>query len=82
MIKPYRDMILIKPDEPNDKTDSGILIPKQAQENTHIGTVLNVAANVNLVKKGERVFYSKWAGIDVDDGKIIKETDVFGIFDE
>ncbi|WP_038366580.1 co-chaperone GroES [Borrelia duttonii] len=66
-IKPLADRVLIKIKEAESKTTSGLYIPENAKEKTHIGTVMAIGSNkeeIN-VKVGDTVLYEKYAGAAV-----------------
>lgn len=91
-IKPIRDRILVKPLDAETVTQSGIVIPDNAAEKPIQGKVLTVGTGkVNdagtviplLVKEGDTVMYSKYAGQSVKINNIehivLKEDDVLAI---
>lgn len=68
-IKPLADRVLVKIEEVQEKTASGIFIPQTAQEKTQIGTVIAVGEGTEKVKmsvkEGDRVMHDKYAGTSV-----------------
>jgi chaperonin GroES len=91
-IKPLADRILVKPNEAEEKTASGIIIPDTAKEKPMQGEVVAVgqgkvtdAGNfVKLeVKVGDKILYGKYSGTEVTiDGVeylIMRESDVYAI---
>lgn len=85
--KPMADRILVAPDKVEEKTKSGIIIPKTVeQERPAIGTVVGLGTGLSdrpfLVQVGDRVMYSKYAGteikIDEDDYLVFRESDIIG----
>lgn len=89
---PLYDYVLIRPDEAETKTKSGLLyVPDVAQNTPAHGTVLAVGEGkltgdtiVALkVKVGDRVMFGKYSGyeVEVDGEKLIatKEMDILGI---
>jgi chaperonin GroES len=73
-IKPLEDRILVRPEEGEETTVSGIVIPDTAKEKPQEGTVLAVGAGKRSdsgelipmdVKEGDRVIYSKYGGTEV-----------------
>ncbi len=82
-IRPIGDRIAVKPVAVEEKTKSGIVLPGSAQEKPHQGEVIAVgngyvsqAAGGRIpleVKVGDKVVYSKHAGIEVkfDDEELI-----------
>ena len=93
-IKPLDDRVLIKPDEAEAKTASGIFLPEGAKEKPMTGTVVALgpgkltddgARGAMSVKKGDTVVYGKYGGTEVDiDGvehKIISESELLGVLE-
>ncbi len=88
-IRPLYDRILVERVEEDEKTPSGLVIPSTAKEKAQIGKVLAVGTGrVNndgkvfplAVKVGDKVFFAKYAGTEVDDSHLlIREEDVLGI---
>ena len=73
-IKPLEDRILVRPEEGEETTISGIVIPDTAKEKPQEGTVLAVGVGKRSdsgelipmdVKEGDRVIYSKYGGTEV-----------------
>ena len=74
-IRPLEDRILVRPEEAEETTASGIVIPDTAKEKPQEGTVIAVGPGKRSdqsgeiipvdVKEGDRVIYSKYGGTDV-----------------
>ncbi|HZA39795.1 MAG TPA: co-chaperone GroES [Actinomycetota bacterium] len=73
-IKPLEDRILVRPEEGDETTASGIVIPDTAKEKPQEGTVLAVGPGKRSdtgdlipmdVKEGDRVVYSKYGGTEI-----------------
>jgi chaperonin GroES len=73
-IKPLEDRILVRPQEGEETTASGIVIPDTAKEKPQEGTVLAVGPGKRSdtgdlipmdVKAGDRVVYSKYGGTEI-----------------
>ena len=92
-ITPIGDRVVLKQDEAETKTASGILIASTAQEKPQRGTVIAVGEgkldnNGNLVKPGvkpgDSVIYSKYGGTDVsvdgEDYVILRADDIYAVF--
>ncbi|MEK7368386.1 MAG: co-chaperone GroES [Planctomycetota bacterium] len=88
-IRPLDDRVVIERLEAEEKTAGGILLPDTAKEKPSKGKVIAVGdgrlsddgKKIPLsVKKGDKVFFSKYAGAEVTvDGKeylIMKESDI------
>ena len=91
-IKPLEDRVVVKPVDPEEKLQSGIIIPDTAKEKpqkgeivaTGPGKVSDSGNRVELeVKKGDIVLYGKYSGteiaIDGDDYLIMRESDILAI---
>lgn len=84
-VKPLGDRVLIKIEEAETKTASGLYIPDTAQEKTQTGvvTALGDDKDVITVKKGDKVMYDKYAGtsvtIDDADFLLVKMQDIIAI---
>ena len=68
-IKPLADRVLVKIEEVQEKTASGIYIPQTAQEKTQIGSVVAVGEGTDKVKMtvkvGDKVMHDKYSGTSV-----------------
>jgi chaperonin GroES len=79
--------VLIKPQEAEEKTASGIIIPDSAKEKPRAGTVVLVGAPKKdeemELKKGDVVLYGKYSGqelnIDGEDYLLLSQSDVLYI---
>ena len=79
--------VLVKPNEAEEKTASGIIIPDSAKEKPRQGKVVLVGAakkdEVMEVKEGDQVLYGKYAGqelsIEGEDYLLISQSDVLFI---
>ncbi len=88
-IKPLADRILVKNDEAETKTASGLYIPDAAQEKTQTATVVEVGPGTEddkiTVKVGDRIMYDKYSGTQVKldgiDHLILKMSDIIAIIE-
>jgi chaperonin GroES len=91
-IKPLSDRVVVKPADPAEKRQSGIIIPDTAQEKPQEGEVFAVGpGKVNdegkkipmEIKKGNKVLYGKYSGTEITvDGTeylIIRESDILAV---
>ncbi len=86
-IKPLADRILLKQEKAETTTKFGIIIPETAQEKTQTATVEAVGPGTEkekiTVKKGDRVMYDKYSGVQVKmDGEeylIVKNSDIIAV---
>ena len=74
-VRPLEDRILIKPIEPETKTESGIYLPESAKEKPMQGKVVAVGPGKLLdtgervkpsVKKGDTVVFGKYSGTEIE----------------
>lgn len=88
------DKVVIKPQEPDKKTASGIIIPDAAAEKPLRGEVMSAGTGRVLpdgqvrplaVKAGDHVLYGKYSGSEVKvEGEIywiVREDEILGIFE-
>ena len=86
-IKPLEDRVIVKPEEAEEKTASGIIIPDSAKEKPQKGTVVAVGEGTKdvtmQVNVGDVVLYGKYSGtelsIDGTDYLIMKQSDILAI---
>jgi chaperonin GroES len=79
--------VLVKPNEAEEKTSTGIIIPDSAKEKPRQGKVVLVGSAKKdeemEVKKGDLVLYGKYAGqeltIDGDEYLLISQSDILFI---
>ena len=92
-LKPLGDRVIIKQDEAETATASGILIASNAQEKPQRGRVIAVGEgkldnNGNLVKpavkEGDSVIYSKYGGTEVtvenETYLILRADDIYAVY--
>jgi len=86
-IKPLGDRVLIKIEEAETKTASGLFIPQTAQEKTQQGVVVTIGDDTETikVKVGEKVMYDKYAGtpikIDGSEHLILQMQDIIAVIE-
>jgi chaperonin GroES len=92
-LKPLDDRIVVKPNEAEERTASGLVIPDTAKEKPQQGSVLAVGPGKRSetsgelipldVKVGDTVLYSKYGGtevtIDGDDLLVLSARDVLAV---
>lgn len=91
MIKPLSNRVLVKMEEGEETTKSGIILSNSSKEKTQIAKVLEVGTGEKIdgkleemhVKKGDRVIVSKYAGTEVkyenEEYLIVKQDDILAI---
>jgi chaperonin GroES len=92
-LKPLEDRIVVKPNEAETQTASGLVIPDTAKEKPQQGTVLAVGPGKRAentgelipldIKVGDTVLYSKYGGTEVtvngDELLVLNGRDVLAI---
>jgi chaperonin GroES len=92
-LKPLDDRIVVKPNEAETQTASGLVIPDTAKEKPQQGTVLAVGPGKRSEQSGEiiplgievgqTVLYSKYGGteiaVDGDDVLVLNARDILAI---
>lgn len=92
-LKPLDDRIVVKPNQAEERTASGLVIPDTAKEKPQQGAVLAVGAGRRAeatgelipldVKVGDTVVYSKYGGTEItvggEDLLILSSRDVLAI---
>ena len=92
-LKPLEDRIVVKPNEAETQTASGLVIPDTAKEKPQQGSVLAVGPGKRSdttgdvipldIKVGDTVLYSKYGGTEVtangDDLLVLNARDVLAI---
>ena len=92
-IDPLSDRVVVMPEDAEEKTASGIILPDTAQEKPHMGKIVaagpgKVSDNGNVVKmslqSGDKVLYGKYSGTEITlDGNevlIMRESDILAKF--
>ena len=95
--RPLSDRVLVRPQEQEEKTSGGILVPKTAEkEKPMMGTIVAVGMGKPLdngdvrsldVKKGDKVIFGKYAGTEIkakgdDTYLIMREEDIMGVVEK
>ena len=93
-LRPLQDRVIVKQNEAEEKTKSGIVLPDTAKEKPTKGKVISVGPGklddkgkpMELgVRVGDTVYYGKYSGTDIEvDGQkfvILRETDILGILE-
>ena len=90
-LKPLADRVVVKAIEAEETTKSGIILTAAAQEKPSIAEVIEVGPGgivdgkevVMVVKKGDKVITSKYAGTEVKlDGveyNVVRQSDILAI---
>ena len=89
MIKPLADRVLIKMEEAEETTKSGIILSSGSQEKPQIAKVVAVGPGTEdvkmYIKEGDKVIINKYSGTEVKyegtEYTIVKQEDVLAIVD-
>lgn len=67
--RPLGDRVLLVRDAAAEKSEGGIALPAQAQEKPQVATVLNRGPKATVLLRGDRVFFTRYAGTAIEWGK-------------
>ena len=91
MIRPLADRVLLKMEEEEEKTKSGIILSTSAKEKPQTAKVIEVGPGEKIndkleemyVKKGDNIIVSKYSGTEVKyegtEYLIVKQDDILAI---
>ncbi len=93
-IRPLHDRVIVKRNDAETKTASGIIIPDTAKEKPQEGEIIAVGTGIRKddgsiipldVKKGDKILFGKYAGTEIKiDGEellMMKEDDILGVIE-
>ena len=91
-IKPLADRVVVKPQEPEEKTASGIILPDTAKEKPQAGEIVaagpgkvsDTGNTISMtVKVGDSVLYGKYSGTEItlegNEVLIMRESDILAV---
>lgn len=92
-LKPIGDKLVIEMVEVEEKTSSGIVLPTSAKEAPSVAKVLAIGDEIlndndkkDLIKIGDKIIFSKYAGTEVKLNKreyiVVKMADVLAVVEE
>ena len=85
MIKPLHKFVLIKKEEKENKTASGIVLTTEKKEVPSIASVIAVGECTSSLKENDRVIYKEYSGTKVtvadQDYIVIDEKDIIAKFE-
>ena len=93
-LRPLQDRVIVKQQEAEEKTKSGIFLPDAAKEKPTTGKVISVGPGklddngkpmeIGL-RVGDTIYYGKYSGTDVEVNQekfvILREQDVLGVLE-
>ena len=92
-IDPLSDRVVVMPEDAEEKTASGIILPDTAKEKPQMGKIVaagpgKISENGNTVKmtlkSGDKVLYGKYSGTEItlndDEVLIMRESDILAKF--
>ena len=93
-LKPLGDRVIVKRDEVEDKTASGLYLSRESKEKPQTGVVVAVGEGKRdkdgalipmPVKVGDKVLYGKFGGteVTVDEEELlsVRAEDIYGVFE-
>ena len=94
-VTPLFDNVLVRPEEAEAKTASGIILPDTAKEKPQIGTIMAVGEGAwnedgdkripMSVKVGQKVMYKKWGGNEIkvnnEDWMLVEQKDILAVME-
>jgi chaperonin GroES len=88
-LRPLEDRVVVRPQEAEERTAGGIVLPDTAKEKPQRGTILSIGPGKLLdsgergklsVAVGDEVIYGKYSGTEIEvngeDVKILRESDI------
>ena len=91
-LKPLSDRVVVKPEEAEEKTASGIILPDTAKEKPQLGKVVavgkgKISDSGNIIKMdvqvNDKVLYGKYSGTEItfegNELLIMKESDILAV---
>jgi chaperonin GroES len=80
----FEDRVLVKPIKEDDDSVKGFIVPESAQEKPQFGVIIDAGPGTpekpTKAKKGDTVFYGKYAGLAITVGEesflVMREADI------
>jgi len=85
MIKPSRNIVLVKVDSPEQQDASGIYIQEEWKTLPPTGVVTGAGPDVSTCKVGDRVFFERFSAVPTPFGEDIRacrEDAILAVYDE
>ena len=85
-LKPRNGFIVVKLNEQEAKTESGLHIPEEARDPQQYSTVMAVPEGYDEVKVGETVLMGKFVGLEVEEEGVkylmVQPEEILGVVEE
>ena len=85
-LSPLSDRVVLKYEETEEKTQSGIILPDSAKEKPQVAVVVAVGPGKDeemQVKEGDKVIFSEYSGtevkLDAEEYAIVSQNDIIAI---
>lgn len=85
-LSPLSDRVVLKYEETEEKTQSGIILPDSAKEKPQVAVVVAVGPGKDeemQVKEGDKVIFSEYSGtevkLDAEEYTIVSQNDIIAI---
>ena len=85
-LSPLSDRVVLKYEETEEKTQSGIILPDSAKEKPQVAVVVAVGPGKDeemQVKEGDKVIFSEYTGtevkLDAEEYTIVSQNDIIAI---
>ena len=84
MVKAIMDRVFIRLDEKKKKTEGGIILTDDAEEERNIGVVESIGEKVKSVKVGDKVLFHKFDDLPTYDPNVVvvREYSLLGILND
>jgi len=82
-IRPLFDNVIVKKDELEEKSKTGIIITNTDENPALVGTVISVGKEVeDEIKIGDKIMYAPFAGRELGGFLILAQHDIMGVVEE
>lgn len=82
-IRPLFDNVIVKKDELEEKSKTGIIITNTDENPALVGTVISVGKDVEEeIKPGDKIMYAPFSGRELGGFLILAQHDIMGVVEE
>lgn len=82
-IRPLFDNVIVKKDELEEKSKTGIIITNTDENPALVGTVISVGKEVeDEIKVGDKIMYAPFSGRELGGFLILAQHDIMGVVEE